>query len=124
MIDFRTSILPSFSAPNWQEGYLSCTVPVRELIEVDIKRVVQLPEIRLKLDEIVQSTNDPVVVECVVRIAGGPDSATGFSHYNQVGILGTDDSLLSENYMCLQLLTVTGEKINVKVNSFSCYLTV
>ncbi|XP_062710713.1 uncharacterized protein LOC115254807 [Aedes albopictus] len=46
-----------------------------------------------------------------MRVAGGPDSATGFSQYNQENILGSDASLLSENYMCLELTTMSGDEI-------------
>lgn len=45
--------------------------------------------------------------------AGEPDSATGYSHYNQHEILGKDDSLFVEHYMCLQIVTASGTPVYV-----------
>lgn len=72
---------------------------------------MELPTIRSRLNYIANSLKPPVVIDCLMRIAGGLDSATGFSQYNQGSILGSDDSLLSENFMCLQLITSSGEEI-------------
>ncbi|XP_062703521.1 uncharacterized protein LOC115255490 [Aedes albopictus] len=111
MIEYRKSIIPPFLTPNWEKGYLSCTVSVRDLIENDARRITELADTRSKLDAISNSYDAPIVIDCLMRVAGGPDSATGFSQYNQENILGSDESLLSENYMCLELITMSGDEI-------------
>ncbi|XP_021692969.1 uncharacterized protein LOC110674029 [Aedes aegypti] len=111
MIEHRKSIIPSFSSPNWEKGCLSCSIPIRNLIKNYVRRIMELPTIRSRLNYIANSLKPPVVIDCLMRIAGGLDSATGISQYNQGSILGSDDSPLSENFMCLQLITSSGEEI-------------
>lgn len=41
MVAHRKSILPNFSQPNYDKGYLSSSVSVRELLAYDISRITQ-----------------------------------------------------------------------------------
>ncbi|XP_065079189.1 uncharacterized protein LOC135702117 [Ochlerotatus camptorhynchus] len=91
-----------------EKGYLSTSVTVRDLVQNDITRLVELKEVESKVKTLAKSGE---VLACKLHVTGGPDSATGFSHYNQDGILGQDDSLLSEHYMSLLLVAENGDEI-------------
>lgn len=42
---FRNTILPAFPSPNDNKGYLSVTVPVREMVTKDLERILELEEV-------------------------------------------------------------------------------
>lgn len=101
IIDYRNSIIPIIKKPNESKGYLSAQVTIRDMLKADVKRIMDLEDIRAKLDaKTVEGS-----VECVMHVSAGPDSATGFSHYNQAKFLAHDDSLFTEHYMSMRLET-------------------
>lgn len=104
IVELRNTIIPAFSAPNWDKGYLSSQVTVRDLVVTDVGRLLELPEV----EDAIEHLGD-AEVNCLFHLSGGVDSATGFTHYNQKGIMGKDDSLLSEHVMPLLLSSVNQE---------------
>lgn len=103
MTAFRSKILPPFSPPNWDKGYLSSSVKLRDIVKCDVSRILELDEV-IKTVTSLKSER----INCTLFITAGPDSATGFTHYNQPGIVGKDDSLLSEHSMSLLLRSENG----------------
>lgn len=114
MITHRNNVIPKFSPPHQDEGYLSASVSVRELLSNDVKRIMELDDIQSKLAAIVSSNVQ--YLNCTMHVAAGPDSATGFSHYNQAKFLGQDDSLLTEHFMSLKLVSENHDEIYVNPN--------
>ena len=98
----RNYIIPEITPPFWDEGFLTVHVTLRNMLSKNIARLLEIPKVRSTVCSTI-SNADNDVVNCVLHITSGSDSATGFPHYNQEGILHNDDSLMSEHVMCLQL---------------------
>ncbi|XP_062550922.1 uncharacterized protein LOC134215829 [Armigeres subalbatus] len=105
IIECRNAIIPPISKPNWDSGYLSSSVTVRNLVRFDVVRICDIEEVA---EKVISEATDSGVLDLVVHVTGGVDSATGFTHYNQGSITGKDDSLLSEHYMTLMIVTQAG----------------
>lgn len=100
------SIIPPFSSPNWDQGYLSSRCTIRDLVTCDVTRISELDEVRSNI-----MSYNRTSINCTLYATAGPDSATGFSHYNMARNLAKDDSLLSEHFMSLMLKTEQGEVV-------------
>lgn len=101
IMTYRNSIIPKYTGPNESKGYLSVVVSVRSLIQNDVERIMEIDDIRSKLG----STSLEGLVDCIMHVSAGPDSATEFSHYNQAKFLARDDSLFTEHFMSMKLET-------------------
>ena len=99
VMTFRNDIIPRFAEPNENAGYLSVKISIRDLITNDIERIMELDDVRSKL----ASTSTEGVLDCLMHVSAGPDSATGFSHYNQAKFLARDDSLFNKHLMSMRL---------------------
>lgn len=95
----RNSIIPKFAYPNEDKGYLSAQVSVRSMIQNNVERIMDFDDVRANLNSI----SNEGLVECVMQISAGPDSATGFSHYNQTKFVARDNSLFTEHFMSMKL---------------------
>lgn len=100
------TIIPPFSTPNYDKGYLSSQCSIRDLVTCDMYRISELDEVTNNIKSYNRKN-----VKCTLYATAGPDSATGFSHYNMARILAKDDSLLSEHFMSLMLKTEEGDVI-------------
>lgn len=78
---------------------------------------MELEDVRDKLNVLASPTG---TINCVMHVAAGPDSATGFSHYNQAKFLGKDDSLLTEHFMSLKL--VSDDNNDIYINPNPCFV--
>lgn len=111
------TIIPPFSTPNWDQGYLSSRCTVRDLATCDVTRISELEDVNKSI-----MTYDSKHIKCILYVTAGADSATGFSHYNMAKNLAKDDSLLSEHFMSLMLKTDEGEVVwrnpNPQTDSF------
>lgn len=110
----RNDIIPEITPPFWDEGFLTVHVTLRNMLSKNIARLLEIPKVRSTVCSTI-SNADNGVVSCVLHITSGSDSATGFPHYNQEGILHNDDSLMSEHVMCLQL-DVGGQEVWINPN--------
>lgn len=108
IMEHRNLVIPKHSPPNWDSGYLSTYVTLREMVTCDMTRVLELEEVNLKASKLCESRK---TVDCILHVSAGVDSATGFAHYNQADIVKKDDSLLSEHVMSLMLIADGGENI-------------
>ncbi|KAL9705665.1 hypothetical protein quinque_009183 [Culex quinquefasciatus] len=114
IMKLRKDILPVIEPPNWDKGYLSVEVELRAMISNDVTRLAEIPEVREKLNSLDDGTPGRTV-NVTLMVASGVDSATGFAHYDQKGLLGNDDSLLTEHMMSLTLVA-DGEDLWVNPN--------
>ncbi|XP_065089025.1 uncharacterized protein LOC135710388 [Ochlerotatus camptorhynchus] len=76
------------------------------MVICDFTRILQLDDVADRISKLNQK-----VLTCKLHVTAGPDSATGFTHYNPTGFLKEDDSLLSEHFMSLLLVSERGEDI-------------
>ena len=102
-MSFRNEIIPLIENPGWEKGYLSVHVKVRAMISNDVARMLEIEEVKQKIESFAEETTR-TSVDVELMVAAGLDSSTGFSHYDQAGILGKDDSLLTEHLMSLKLV--------------------
>lgn len=108
IMKLRDEILPVVEPPNWDKGYLFVEVKLRAMIANDVARMAEIPDVKDKLKLLDDGTLDKLV-NVTLMVASGLDSATGFSHYDQNGLLGKDDSLLTEHLMSLKLVADGGD---------------
>lgn len=104
IMEYRNNIIPAISTPNWSEGYLSVSVTLRDMVTANVSRMLDLDDVKTMVEKLICDSKNGIV-ECELHIAAGVDSATGFSHYDQAGILHHDESLLSEHVMSLCLVS-------------------
>lgn len=107
----RDAIIPEIAPPVWENEVLICQVSLRDMVSNIISRILCLEEVQEKISALTDSTLD-----CNLQLSAGVDSATGFSQYNQKGILSKDNSLLTECVLPLILETKAGEKLWVNPN--------
>ena len=107
LMDCRNKILPKLTPPVWENGTLLVDVGLRELASNTAERLLELDHVREGLARVIIPDNKRI--DCVLEVSAGLDSATSFPHYNQANILHKDDSLLTENFLPLSLVTASGK---------------
>lgn len=106
----RDAIIPKMSVPVWENDILVCRVTLRDMVSNIITRLMCLEEVQDKMSSF------SGYIDCIIHMAAGVDSATGFSQYNQDRNLAKDNSLLTECVLPLILETDTGCKLWVNPN--------
>lgn len=112
---YRDSILPKINPPVWENGVLSISCTLRDMMMSIASRIIQLNHVKDNISSLAVDGED-INFECTFHVSAGLDSATAFPHYNQANILQKDDSLLTENLLPLMLVTKNGVKLWVNPN--------
>ncbi|EDS33731.1 fibrinogen alpha chain [Culex quinquefasciatus] len=100
--------------PFFEDEILTVEVGLRELTDNTVKRLLELDHVGNELKAL--TTPGANVVDCILYVSAGLDSATGYSHYSQEKILQKDDSLLVESFLPLSLVASSGTTLWLNPN--------